>query len=65
MELVEAWVEAFLVGVEEDLELNNLSLLENVEPMSIPVLVIDRSVPFVVSTGTEDKDPYTQWAHGE
>ena len=52
MELVEAWVEAFLVGVEEDLELNNLSLLENVEPMSIPVLVIDRSVPFVVSTKT-------------
>ena len=33
MEFVEAWVEAFLVGEEEDLELNNLSLLENVEPM--------------------------------
>ena len=33
--------------------------------MPIPVLVIDRFVLFAVSTGTGDKDPYTQWAHGE
>ena len=49
-ELIEAWVNAFLVEAEEDLELNNLPPLENSKPIPIQAPTIPRFVPFAMST---------------
>ena len=48
--LIEAQVEAFLMEVDEDLELADLSLLENVTLILIQALTIPGFVPFAMST---------------
>ena len=48
---LEACIESFLEEVEGDMELDDLSLLENVTPLPVVAPVIPGFVPFAVSTG--------------
>ena len=43
-------IEAFLVEVEEDLEMNDLPLLENTLPLLVLAPVFPGFIPFAVST---------------
>ena len=47
---LEARIEAFLEEAEEDLEMDDLSLVENSSPLLVPAPVFPGFVPFAIST---------------
>ena len=50
-EELEARIKAFLEEAEEDLEMDDLSLVENSSPLPVPAPVFPGIIPFAVSTG--------------
>ena len=47
---LKAHIESFLEEVEEDMELNDLPLLENINPIPVPNPIIPGFIPFTIST---------------